>query len=68
VRDEALKAGDTASKATIDSIANYEKLMREKGVQIVDIDTKPFIASTSVVYDKLGYNDLRKQVNKVLGR
>ncbi len=68
VRDEALKAGDTASKATIDSIGNYEKLMREKGVQIVDIDIKPFVASTSVVYEKLGYTDLRKQVNVVLGK
>ncbi|MBK1685311.1 C4-dicarboxylate TRAP transporter substrate-binding protein [Rhodoferax fermentans] len=68
VHDEALKAGDTASKATIDSIGNYEKLMREKGVQIVDIDTKPFVASTSVVYEKLGYTDLRKQVNAVLAK
>ena len=68
VRDEALKAGDTASKATIDSIGNYEKLMREKGVQIVDIDIKPFVASTSVVYEKLGYTDLRKQVNLVLAK
>lgn len=66
VRDEALKGGDTASKATIDSIGNYEKLMREKGVKIVDIDTTPFVASTAVVYDKLGYQDLRKQVNVVL--
>jgi len=65
---EALKAGDTASKATIDSIGNYEKLMREKGVQIVDIDIKPFVASTSVVYEKLGYTDLRKQVNLVLAK
>ena len=68
VRDEALKAGDTASKATIDSIGNFEKLMREKGVQIVDIDIKPFVTSTSVVYEKLGYTDLRKQVNVVLAK
>ena len=68
VRDEALKAGDTASKATIDSISNYEKMMSEKGVKIVDIDIKPFVASTSVVYDKLGYTDLRKQVNAILGK
>jgi tripartite ATP-independent transporter DctP family solute receptor len=68
VREEALKAGDTASKATIDSLANYEKLMSEKGVKVVDIDIKPFVASTAVVYDKLGYTDLRKQVNAILGR
>lgn len=68
VREEALKAGDTASNATIDSLKNYEKMMAEKGVKIVDIDIKPFVASTSVVYEKLGYTDLRKQVNAILGR
>ena len=68
VREESLKAGDTASKATIDSLAGYEKLMREKGVKVVDIDVAPFVASTAVVYDKLGYGDLRKQVNATLGK
>jgi tripartite ATP-independent transporter DctP family solute receptor len=68
VREEALKAGDTASQATIDSLKNYEKLMAEKGVKINEIDTKPFVTATAVVYDKLGYGDLRKQVNALLGR
>lgn len=68
VRDEALKAGDIGSKATIDSIANFEKMMADKGVKIVNIDTKPFVESTKVVYDKLGYADLRKQVDQVLGK
>jgi len=68
VREEALKAGDTASNATIASLDNYEKLMTEKGVKINEIDIKPFVTSTSVVYEKLGYTDLRKQVNVILGR
>ena len=68
VKEEALKAGDVASKATIDSLANYEKLMTEKGVKIAEIDPKPFMESTAVVYDKLGYTDLRKQVNAILGK
>lgn len=68
VREEALKAGDTASNATIDSLKNFEKLMTEKGVKIDEIDIKPFVTSTSVVYEKLGYTDLRKQVNAILGR
>ncbi len=46
----------------------YEKLMKEKGVTISEIDTKPFVASTAFVYDKLGYGDLRKQVDTILGR
>jgi hypothetical protein len=42
--------------------------MKEKGVTINEVDVKPFMTSTSVVYDKLGYADLRKQVNVILGR
>ncbi|MEN3110309.1 C4-dicarboxylate TRAP transporter substrate-binding protein [Uliginosibacterium paludis] len=68
VREESLKAGDTASKATNDSLANYEKLMREKGVKITEVDVAPFVASTAAVYDKLGYGELRKQVNATLGK
>lgn len=68
IREEALKAGDTGSKATIDSLMNFEKLMTEKGVTISEVDIKPFVASTAVVYEKLGYTDLRKQVNAILGR
>ena len=37
-------------------------------VKISEIDIKPFIASTGVVYEKLGYTELRKQVNAILGR
>jgi len=68
IREESLKAGDTASNATIASLQNYEKLMAEKGVKINEVDIKPFVASTSVVYEKLGYTELRKQVNAILGR
>ena len=68
IREESLKAGDTGSKATIDSIKNFEKLMTEKGVTISEVDIKPFVASTAFVYEKLGYTDLRKQVNAILGR
>ncbi len=68
IREEALKAGDTGSKATIDSLMNFEKLMSEKGVTINEVDIKPFVESTAFVYEKLGYTDLRKQVNVILGR
>ena len=68
VLEEALKGGDVGSNATIDSLKNFEKMMSEKGVKIADVDIKPFVASTAGVYDKLGYNDLRKQANAILGR
>ena len=67
-RFASVSAPVRASQATIDSLKNYEKLMTEKGVKISEIDIKPFIASTGVVYEKLGYTELRKQVNAILGR
>ena len=68
LREEALTAGDLASKGTIDSLANYEKMMKEKGITVTDLDVTPFREATKAVYDKLGYTDLRKQVEAVLAR
>jgi tripartite ATP-independent transporter DctP family solute receptor len=66
VREEALKGGDIGSKATIDSLAKIEAQFKEKGVQVADIDVAPFREATKAVYDKLGYADLRKQVEGIL--
>jgi tripartite ATP-independent transporter DctP family solute receptor len=68
LREEALKAGDDASRATIASLAQYEKQMKEKGVTVAEIDVAPFKAATQAVYDKLGYADLRKEVNAIIGK
>ena len=68
LRDEALKAGDIASKGTIDSLTKYEAQFREKGVTVAEIDVTPFRESTKAVYDKLGYGDLRKQVEAILAK
>ena len=66
LREEALRAGDEASRGTIASLANYEKMMKDKGLTVADIDTAPFRQATQGVYEKLGYADLRKQVEGVL--
>jgi tripartite ATP-independent transporter DctP family solute receptor len=68
VRDDALSAGDVASHGTEASLANYEKLMADKGVKIDTIDVTPFVKATSVVYDKLGYTELRKQIEPILAK
>jgi tripartite ATP-independent transporter DctP family solute receptor len=66
LREESLKAGDSASRATEASLADYEKQMQEKGMTIVEIDTKPFREATQPVYEKLGYTELHKEVAKLL--
>ena len=52
----------------IDGFLNFINSLKEKGVKIAEVDTKPFVESTSVVYEKLGYTELRKQVNAILGK
>jgi tripartite ATP-independent transporter DctP family solute receptor len=66
LREESLKAGDIASHATADSLANYEKLMAEKGMVVQSIDVSPFREATKSVYDKLGYGELHAQVEAML--
>ena len=68
LREESFAAGKWASEATLASLADYEKQLREKGVTITEIDKAPFKAATAGVYQTLGYADLRRDVDKVLGR
>jgi hypothetical protein len=40
--------------------------MKAQGVTVADIDVAPFRDATRVVYDKLGYADLRREVDAIL--
>jgi tripartite ATP-independent transporter DctP family solute receptor len=66
--EETEAAGKWASEKTIESLADYEKKLREKGVTIAEIDKAPFRNATAGVYATLGYTDLRVEVNKALGK
>jgi tripartite ATP-independent transporter DctP family solute receptor len=66
LREEALAAGDYASKLTQDSLASIEAQMKDKGMTIVEIDRTPFVEATKKVYDILGYEALRAEVEKIL--
>ena len=65
LRDEALKAGDIASYGTQDSLDGIEKELKEKGISVRDVDLAPFKAATAVVYDDLGYGDLRDTLRAI---
>ncbi|MEQ8815414.1 MAG: C4-dicarboxylate TRAP transporter substrate-binding protein [Thalassobaculum sp.] len=66
VREEALKAGDIASRGTEASLADYEKQMAEKGMVVTEIDVTPFREATKSVYEKLGYGELHAELDKFL--
>ncbi|VBB07593.1 trap transporter solute receptor dctp/teaa [Lucifera butyrica] len=66
--EEAIKAGDFASKKTIESLSDYEAKLKASGVVITEVDIAPFKKATELVYEKNNLLDLRKQVNDVLGK
>ncbi len=66
LREESLAAGDYASKMTEDSLVGFEDTMRKNGMTVSEVDKAPFIEATKPVYDKLGYTELRKDVDKLL--
>lgn len=59
LREETLKAGDIASYGTRDALADIEAELVAGGVSVSEIDTEPFKSATAVVYDDLGYGELR---------
>jgi tripartite ATP-independent transporter DctP family solute receptor len=66
VREEALKAGDQASRATEASLLDYEKQMADQGMTVTAIDVTPFREATKPVYEKLGYGELHAELSKFL--
>nr|WP_319515423.1 C4-dicarboxylate TRAP transporter substrate-binding protein [uncultured Cohaesibacter sp.] len=62
LREEALKAGDIASYGTLKSFEGIEKELKEKGVEVREVDVTPFKEATAKVYDDLGYGDLRDKL------
>ncbi|TPW32224.1 C4-dicarboxylate ABC transporter [Martelella alba] len=63
--DEAVKAGDIASYGTQDALAGIEKQLISEGVEVNEIDVTPFKEATAGVYDKLGYGELRDQLQAI---
>jgi tripartite ATP-independent transporter DctP family solute receptor len=65
LRDEALKAGDIASRGTEDSLAQIEADLKAAGMTVSEADVQVFRDATASVYDKLGYGELRDIVQKI---
>ncbi len=65
LHEEALKAGDIASYGTRDALASLEQQLKDNGVMVEEIDVTPFKERTAVVYDNLGYGDLRDKLQAI---
>lgn len=66
LKEESLAGGDFASRATEASLSKFEEEFKAKGMTVTEVDKAVFIEATKSVYDKLGYGDLRKQVEALL--
>ena len=66
--EETEKAGDFASKKTVDSLSDYEQKMKAAGVTITEVDIKPFKEASKVVYEKNKLTEAKKQVDELLGK
>jgi tripartite ATP-independent transporter DctP family solute receptor len=67
LQEEALKAGDYASKLTEDGLAANEATMKAQGVTIDEIDITPFKQAAEAVYDQVeGYRAIKAQVEQIL--
>jgi tripartite ATP-independent transporter DctP family solute receptor len=65
LREEALKAGDVASYGTRDALTQIEADLKAAGMTVNEIDVTPFKKATAGVYEKLGYGDLRDELQKI---
>jgi tripartite ATP-independent transporter DctP family solute receptor len=65
LREEALKAGDVASYGTQEALAKIEADLKAAGMTVNEVDVTPFREATAGVYDKLGYGELRDQVQAI---
>ncbi|MGB9858426.1 MAG: C4-dicarboxylate TRAP transporter substrate-binding protein [Moorellaceae bacterium] len=66
--EESQKAGDFTTEKLLANLKELEDKMTAAGAVIQNVDVEPFKKKTEAVYDKLNYRDLRKEVNKVLGK
>ncbi|WP_075215061.1 C4-dicarboxylate TRAP transporter substrate-binding protein [Mongoliimonas terrestris] len=65
LREEALKAGDVASYGTRDALQQIEADLVAAGMTVTTPDLEPFKSATAGVYDKLGYGDLRDELQAI---
>ncbi len=69
VYEEAQKAGEQASLQTVELLDDFEQKMIDAGVNVSEVDLEPFKEVTNGVYAEFeGYEELRDEINKILGK
>lgn len=66
--EASISAGDYATKLVIDLEESQKAEIRAGGVEYVEVDKTPFIKASQIVYEKMGWNELKAEIDKVLGQ
>jgi len=66
--EEAIKAGDYATQLVIEMEDSQKEEIAKGGVEYVKVDKTPFIEASKVVYEQMGWKDLKAEIDKILGQ
>lgn len=66
--EEAAAAGKWTTEQVIASESEFEAMMVKGGATVHEVDIAPFKAAAEAVYTKLGLEDLKADVDRILGR
>ncbi|MGI5173966.1 TRAP transporter substrate-binding protein DctP [Treponema sp. OMZ 840] len=67
--EESIKAGEYASNLTLQNISRANEQMRKAGIVINEIDLAEFKKAGDNVYKKFnGFSDIKKEIDKILGK
>lgn len=66
--EESYAAGEYATKLTMEIEDKYNKEMAAKGITFIHVDKAPFIEASKAVYEKMGWTDLKNQIDQELGQ
>lgn len=68
LKDASYEAGVAASDEVIAKNDDYLKTLTDNGIEVVDCDVDAFKEACQVVYDKLGYTEIKAELDSELGR
>jgi TRAP-type C4-dicarboxylate transport system substrate-binding protein len=66
--EEFEKQGKLTAAEVIEKSDVFEKMMVEKGMEIVEVDLEAFKKASDAAYDELGFTELRKKIYAEIGK
>ncbi len=66
--EEFEKQGRLTAAEIIEKSDGFEKMMVEKGMEVVEVDVAAFMKASEAAYDELGFAELRKKIYAEIGK